>query len=156
MGRYISMAELSRHAIHMSETLQVASNTMRAVYENSILYPSSDSTESRQRRAVHGLRFSSEFLANLKLRADAFIGRLDNETQLVSALVCVISSTVFNNLQAYNIVSAYELQNTQILLRESTDKGRDLAQIVTLLTLLFLPGSFITVSQMSTYIVRMY
>ncbi|KAI1451938.1 hypothetical protein F4805DRAFT_60031 [Annulohypoxylon moriforme] len=72
INTYNTLHELSRHVIHMSETLQAASETTQSIMRQSDLAPA-------QQEIFYGLNFSSGFLVNLKLRADAFTSRLDNE-----------------------------------------------------------------------------
>ncbi|KAF4450956.1 Mg2+ transporter protein, CorA-like/Zinc transport protein ZntB [Fusarium austroafricanum] len=132
MATYIRMHELSRHAIHMSETLQVATktvnSTLRHVDSHVNILPH-QSSEARAMNTIAGLQFSAGLLANLKLRADAFVDRLENEIRL-----------------AYNIVSVYQLQDTQRLLQEFREEEKDLITVVGQLTLIFLPATFVTVS----------
>ncbi|KAI9167885.1 Mg2+ transporter protein, CorA-like/Zinc transport protein ZntB [Paramyrothecium foliicola] len=126
IGSHIAMHELSRHAIHMSETLQVAAKTVKSTLRHfeSHLVPNQPGPTAVN--IIAGLHYSSSVLANLKLRADAFVSRIDNEIQL-----------------AYNIISIFQLQDTQRLLQESRDDGKDMTTIVTSLTLIFLPATFV-------------
>lgn len=97
MGDYISMHELSRHVVHMSETLQVATKTMKAILRN---VESRDATEENQEtknNVLEGLRMSSRFMSNLKLRADAFEDRLDNEIRLVGNALATANVDVYAN-----------------------------------------------------------
>lgn len=81
---YMEMHELSRHAIHMSETLQVAAKTVKSTLRYVDSHPLPDESKAGVANTIAGLQFSASFLANLKLRADAFVDRLENEIRLVS------------------------------------------------------------------------
>ncbi|CAH0050896.1 unnamed protein product [Clonostachys solani] len=121
--KYTNMHELSRHSIHMSETLQAASKTVEETLrdiETRLMSPGSGLglATMNTRNIVAGIRFSNVFLNNLKLRSDAFVARLENEIQM-----------------AYNMVSVYQLKESN----ESTG----LTKFVTHLTLFFLPFTFV-------------
>jgi hypothetical protein len=86
--KYTNMHELSRHSIHMSETLQAASKTVEETLrdiETRLISPGSGLglATTNTRNIVAGIRFSNVFLNNLKLRSDAFVARLENEIQMV-------------------------------------------------------------------------
>lgn len=88
LGSYIKMHELSRHAIHMSETLQAAMKTVESTldYVDSHFRPEETvpkETAICPMNVIAGIRFSADFLGNLKLRSDAFVDRIHNEVQLV-------------------------------------------------------------------------
>ncbi|KAK8848624.1 corA-like mg2+ transporter protein domain-containing protein [Apiospora arundinis] len=129
LARYINMHELSRHVIHINETLQVAANTTHAmvVHARSLITAASPLHHTRSDNVVSGLRHSHDFLLNLGLRSKAFTDRINNEIAL-----------------AYNIVSTHQLQNTKRIQEQSRDEGKDMTRIVTFLSLLFVP---ITVAQ---------
>ncbi|KAH6671517.1 hypothetical protein F5X68DRAFT_264771 [Plectosphaerella plurivora] len=116
----IKMHEYSRHAIHMSETLRVAQKTVKAMLQVAESHGSNGSIpDGMIDNTLAGLQFSNLFLANLKLRSDAFVDRIKNEIRL-----------------AYNIISVTQLQ-------ESRQEGKDLTSIVTMLSLVFLPATFV-------------
>ena len=50
-------------------------------------------------------------------------------------------------MQAFNSVSAEDNLTSKQLLKDARNDGRELTTVVSLLTLVFLPGSFISVSQ---------
>jgi hypothetical protein len=87
--RYVDMHEVSRHVIHISETLAVASKTMTAVVAAQEAFIKERDiqgliTPSGSTRNVQHMRLSANFLANSQLRAQAFVQRLENEIQLVA------------------------------------------------------------------------
>ncbi|GAW16179.1 hypothetical protein ANO14919_056020 [Xylariales sp. No.14919] len=140
MTRYDDMHEYARHVVHSSETLQAASAVaMKMIDHFQMQSTSRRNDDSGPDNILSGLHFSSQFLMNLKLRADAFKERLDNEIQL-----------------SYNVVSLYQLQDTKRLLEgtrqllkqsqetleQTRDDGKDMTTAVTSLSLLFLPASF--------------
>jgi hypothetical protein len=88
LKKYIEMHELARHAIHMSETLEVGSRTVKEFLQSCKSWHESSEDnspiETITGTITDNLRFSSDFLSNLKKRADAFTDRLDNEIRLVS------------------------------------------------------------------------
>lgn len=69
---YFGMHELLRHLIHSQETLGAAEEVLKAAL-----------TESEKADA-YVLRFCLTFVTNLKLRAGAFVQRLNNELSLVN------------------------------------------------------------------------
>lgn len=87
---YHKMHELSRHAIHMSETVQVASLSVKLALEIieaqlqiHVLSLANVTEENDARNVVDGIRFSASFIAALKLRSDAFVDRIENEIKMV-------------------------------------------------------------------------
>jgi hypothetical protein len=91
------MHELSRHVIHISETLKVASDNLTALLEDHRLYYSQDEgkpADLESQQLLRYLRLSSNRLSNLEKRAGAFVHRLQNEIQLVWNTARVISSPV--------------------------------------------------------------
>lgn len=166
---------LSRHAIHTGETLQIAANTVRAILQ-SLESPSPRhgiETVGEQREQpisnniLNRLRFSSDFLANLKLRAVTFTERLENEIRLAYNVVSVhqlqdsdrISQNSQTQLQQMRqllegshqqlLDSSHSLHNSrelleqmQTLLEQTKDDGKELTEVVTWLTLIYLPATF--------------
>ncbi|KAL8858789.1 MAG: hypothetical protein Q9178_004706 [Gyalolechia marmorata] len=87
IGRYTAMHELSRHVIHISETLAVASRTMKSIAEEHTEFCqqqdlAAEITE-RSKRITKSLHLSAQLLNNFQNRAQAFVARLHNEIQLV-------------------------------------------------------------------------
>ncbi|CAI6096074.1 unnamed protein product [Clonostachys chloroleuca] len=123
--------ELSRHTLHMCETLEVAMRTtsMALLQVQSQVHSAEPATASPMRltNTISGIRFSSSFLENLKNRADVFSKRVENEIKL-----------------ADNMVNVLQLKINQELLEESRDESKDLTKFVTSLTLFFLPITFVS------------
>jgi hypothetical protein len=102
--RYEKMHELSRHIIHMSETFDVAVQTVEQIIRfqerwsipipsdpsspatpgNVASPPYSESYRKAEAELEEDLLVHQLFFNNLKIRADAFEERLHNEIQLVS------------------------------------------------------------------------
>ncbi|CAH0000771.1 unnamed protein product [Clonostachys byssicola] len=123
--------ELSRHTLHMCETLEVAMRTtsQALLQVQSQAHSAEPEMVSSMRLAntISGIRFSSSFLENLKNRADVFAKRVENEIKL-----------------ADNMVNVLQLKINQELLEESRDESKDLTKFVTSLTLFFLPITFVS------------
>ncbi|KAL9075087.1 MAG: hypothetical protein Q9157_004128 [Trypethelium eluteriae] len=140
--RYINMHEFERHIIHAKETLDVASRTVRTMardHEKYIL--SIDSrrkalleAEENTQRSLHSF---AELLTNLRSRAKAFEERLQNEIRLV-----------FNTVEVQEMKQSTsqldELKRTAKDLESLRGQNQSLSTTVSLLTLIFLPGSFIS------------
>jgi hypothetical protein len=89
IDRYVDMHEVSRHVIHISETLAAASKTMTAVVAAQEAFIKERDmqglmTPSGFKRNAQNVRLSANFLANSQLRAQAFVERLENEIKLVA------------------------------------------------------------------------
>ena len=98
-GQYLGMHELSRHVIHASETLRVASKTLESMIRDHAscceqivgpLHPNGSQeglmqsrTTQHTKQTAQALHFYASFLANLQLRAQSFDERLNNEIRLV-------------------------------------------------------------------------
>lgn len=84
------LAELSRHTLHMTETISVAMKTASmALLRADTQSRSVDCLTNgamRLENVVAGIQFSSSFLGSLKERANAFAERVRNEIQTVSSL----------------------------------------------------------------------
>ncbi|KAH7322613.1 hypothetical protein B0I35DRAFT_184974 [Stachybotrys elegans] len=124
LGVHVQMHELLRHAIHMNETLEVATKTAKLAMRQVEAYNAPNTAATN---VLSGLRGSAGYLANLKLRSEAFVSRIENEIQL-----------------GFHIINIYQLQESQRLLRESRDEGKDLTLLLTRLTIFFLPATFVT------------
>jgi len=138
--RYIAMHELSRHVIHEIETLQISSRTLASIaqhhdnYNHKHISASSsseddDDDDGHENGCSPDLKFYHRFLENLHLRAVAFDKRLQNEIRL-----------------AFNLSAADDNATAKEILQDGQNDGRELTQLVSTATLLFLPGSFISVS----------
>ncbi|KAJ5646826.1 hypothetical protein N7490_003198, partial [Penicillium lividum] len=82
--RYATLHEVSRHILHISETLGAASNNMTAIIQDHKLWMRSLQLPSTlPNNTARALWLYSNIFSNLKLRADAFVGRMDNEIKCV-------------------------------------------------------------------------
>lgn len=75
------MHELSRHVIHIAETLRVAARVMEAIDEDRRLSQLKGASGQESFSPVKAMKYR---LSNLEDRAQAFVSRLNNEIQLVS------------------------------------------------------------------------
>lgn len=83
--RYENMHELSRHVIHISETLKAATRNLNALVEDQKTTVLSGLSTGSKDHVSRALKLSSNRLTNLQERAQAFVDRLHNEIQLVWA-----------------------------------------------------------------------
>ncbi|TDZ27038.1 hypothetical protein Cob_v001444 [Colletotrichum orbiculare MAFF 240422] len=114
-----NMHEISRHLIHSQETLNAAETMFMAIL---------DSQKWKGTMATEILRFCHEFLINLKLRARAFVERLNNE---------IAHELHVNNLD--------QLEKVEKLHQENRRDGKEVAELNKLVgyaSILFLPGTF--------------
>ncbi|KLU82594.1 hypothetical protein MAPG_01666 [Magnaporthiopsis poae ATCC 64411] len=145
--RFIKMHDLSRHVIHTTETLQVTARTLasirnhhsrcRKAHEAEAGRSSADDNASNN-NAMHGqecnenegipeMLFYQEFIENLRLRAGAFNERVGNEILL-----------------SFHLSSADDNITAKQILQDGRNDGRELTQLVSTATLLFLPGTFVS------------
>lgn len=80
------MHELSRHTIHETETLEVTARTLAIISKQHGRCRHVGSVDSDVGSCVTDIDFHQQFLENLRLRAAAFVQRLQNEIRLVSLL----------------------------------------------------------------------
>lgn len=80
------MHELSRHIVHMSETIQAVAK----VVASALHHIQSREDQPITTNIISGLGASARFLEGLKLRSDAFRDRLDNEIQFVSQFLAPV------------------------------------------------------------------
>lgn len=140
---FIPTHEFSRHAIHVSEVLQATSGTImemdrcRAeIYEN---LP--DLGDTYKCQAKEYARFQISLLKSLKLRSDANQARLASEINFVRQqagipVAALDSDWLLSAIQILTILQAFN--------RLSRQDSR-LIKSISLLTMVFLPASFVTV-----------
>ncbi|CAI7581718.1 unnamed protein product [Penicillium bialowiezense] len=84
--RYSRLHEISRHVIHISETMDAASNNIGAIIRDHDLWiRSSIHSSTTTRRLSKALLLYENIITNLGLRAKALLARMDNEIHCVSA-----------------------------------------------------------------------
>ena len=86
IDRHVSLHELARHAIHMSETIQAATSTVQLAVRNVEIYSSSAGAHAKPINTIIGLQSSANSLETLKLRSDSFVKRIANEIDFVRSL----------------------------------------------------------------------
>ncbi|KAI9663621.1 MAG: hypothetical protein M1821_007111 [Bathelium mastoideum] len=141
--RYTSMHELERHVVHAIETLKVASMTLETMtrdhksYVASLVRQDVSKTIDVEENAEKSLRSFSNTLLCLHARAEAFEKRLQNEIRLA-----------FDTVAADDHAALREQIDQQIKLSAAVEtlkmQSSSLNTTVALLTLVFLPGSFIS------------
>lgn len=130
---YQNMHELSRHIIHATETLAAASNTVSDIIEHSKNCPLACCEHGLGRSPIHrSLQFHALFLVNLKLRARSFDERMRNQIQLAFNLVGVDDTENTKKI----------LAETKKILAEAKNDGKRLTQLVSIMTVLFLPPTW--------------
>ncbi|OQE47245.1 hypothetical protein PENCOP_c001G07618 [Penicillium coprophilum] len=130
MERYNQLHELSRHVIHISETMDAASNNLGAIVRDHDMWSQSISPSAATKRLSKALLLRQNLISNLNFRAKAFVARMDNEIKCASNFVAVGDSNISKGI-----------------LKQTRNEGRILSDTVSALTLLFLPGTFISVGQ---------
>ncbi|KAJ9492271.1 hypothetical protein VN97_g1001 [Penicillium thymicola] len=126
--RYNQLHELSRHLIHISETMDAASNNLGAIVRDHDLWVGSNSRPSAAtKRLSKALLLRENMISNLNFRAKAFVGRMDNEIKCASNFVAVGDSNISKGILA-----------------QTRNEGKVLSETVSALTLLFLPSTFIS------------
>ncbi|KAJ5096030.1 hypothetical protein NUU61_005386 [Penicillium alfredii] len=124
--RYAQLHELSRHVIHISETMDASTNAMEAIVRDHTRWLSSmPSIASEQ--VIKALLFRENIISNLNFRAKAFVDRMNNEIKCTS-----------------NFLAVAESATSRQILNQTRGEGKVLADTVSALTLLFLPGTFIS------------
>ncbi|KAL2862644.1 uncharacterized protein BJX67DRAFT_293036 [Aspergillus lucknowensis] len=117
---YAQMHELARHVIHFQETIEAAKTCTRQMVESASLYCKDGCSVSR-------IKHWALLAHNLKPRADGFKERVQNEISL-----------------AYNTVNAQQLGEARSLLQESRSDGKHISWMVGFLSIVFLPGTFVS------------
>ncbi|KAJ5879513.1 hypothetical protein N7455_002978 [Penicillium solitum] len=126
--RYSQLHELSRHVIHISETMDAASNNLGAIVRDHDLWiESNPHSSAATKRLSKALLLRENMISNLNFRAKAFVSRMDNEIKCASNFVAVGDSNISKGI-----------------LKQTRNEGKVLSDTVSALTLLFLPSTFIS------------
>ncbi|OQE18886.1 hypothetical protein PENFLA_c020G01583 [Penicillium flavigenum] len=125
--RYSRLHELSRHVIHISESMDATSNNLAAIVRDHNLWMSTSPYSAATTRLSKALLLHENMITNLNFRAKAFVGRMDNEIKCASNFVAVADSNISKGI-----------------LKQTRNEGKVLSDTVSALTLLFLPGTFIS------------
>ncbi|KAF4452427.1 hypothetical protein F53441_4707 [Fusarium austroafricanum] len=129
--KYRAMHDTARHAIHVSETLQVAENTIAAIIKQHTHFQaeaSGDSWASKAgyRHVTERLVWYDQILQSLGCRASANKERLLNEIQL-----------------AFNSVAQYD-SRISVEIGQATQSDSAAMKTIAFVTLTFLPATFIS------------
>lgn len=115
--------------------------------------------ECNENECIPEMLFYQEFIENLRLRAGAFNERMGNEILLVRTgpslsnlplflfALRVTKLHSFLWVQSFHLSSADDNITAKQILQDGRNDGRELTQLVSTATLLFLPGTFVSVSQ---------
>lgn len=131
VDNYFGLHEVGRHAIHVTETLTVAIDTVDAMMKNHeqyiLDYPTTDTDvkTARSQTRMH-LAFFDNAFRSLLSRSDSNKSRLSNEIQL-----------------SYNVLTLYESQISIEIGRSAQIDSRAM-KTVSFLTMSFLPATFIS------------
>ncbi|KAK5079744.1 hypothetical protein LTR24_008967 [Lithohypha guttulata] len=149
---YRDIYELLRHASHMTETLDVASKSLRAAYEESqdllsVWTKLCGGHEPDQRtisQSLRTLKFSSNLAFNLDRRADSFVERLRNEASIVSSLTStLLLGQTIKDGQTEAQSDRKLLKSIETLLEQTKNDGAEFAQRISVMTLLLLPATLV-------------
>lgn len=128
---YGHLHEIARHAIHVSESLEVAVKTLESIlqrhtdYMRDLTY--ADKSPSRASKQLHNrLLFLETMLVSLKYRSASNQARLQNEIQL-----------------SFNIVAQSDAR-TSVEIGRAAQKDSAAMKTVAFLTLTFLPATFVS------------
>lgn len=128
---YGHLHEIARHAIHVSESLEVTVKTVESILQGHADYMTSFAdAENSPRRAAKQLQnrllFLEHMLVSLKYRSASNQARLQNEIQL-----------------SFNIVAQSDAR-TSVEIGRAAQKDSAAMKTVAFLTLTFLPATFIS------------
>ncbi|CAF3616058.1 hypothetical protein SNK03_003900 [Fusarium graminearum] len=129
--RYRHMHDTARHAIHVSETLEVAEKTVASILQQHNVFRDEVGWGDRQRnagfrRVDERLLWYDHILRSLRHRASANKERLLNEVQL-----------------AFNSVAQYD-SRVAVKIGRATQSDSAAMKTIAFVTLAFLPGTFIS------------
>lgn len=127
---YIRLHDLARHAIHVSETLDLAVKTSQRILEHHTAYKSdmafTPKTKVTARNVYESLHFFEHILDSLRHRAASNTARLQNEIQLTFHL------------------SAEDGVGTSVDIARATQSDSRDMKTVAFLTMAFLPATFVS------------
>ena len=132
---YRRLHDIARHAIHVSETLEVAAGTMEHILEQHVDTMAEAAADNRVDRVVnegvsrdihHQLRFFQHMISSLRSRSMSNKERLLNEIQL-----------------AFNTVAQYD-SAISVAIGRAAQVDSAAIKTVAFLTLLFLPATFLS------------
>ncbi len=127
---YRRLHDIARHAIHVSETLDVATETMQGILaQHDQFLTEGAGTGIADRRTSDGVHrqlvFCKNMISNLRHRAESNSKRLQNEIQL-----------------AYNMVSQHDAE-VSVRIGRAAQMDSAAMKTVAFLTMVFLPATFL-------------
>ncbi|ORY63936.1 uncharacterized protein BCR38DRAFT_457755 [Pseudomassariella vexata] len=123
---YRYLHDIARHAIHVSETLDVATQTMGRIVMQHDIFMKSMSDQDISQNTHSRLQFFESFIESLRHRSVSNEKRLLNEIQL-----------------AYNTVAQYDA-GTSVEIGRSAQSDSASMKTIAFVTLTFLPPTFIS------------
>lgn len=131
--------------------MDAASNNLAAIVRDHDLWiESSPHSSAATNRLSKALLLRENMISNLNFRAKAFVSRMDNEIKCVSTIYKLyIRNSIdllTNCIQASNFVAVGDSNISKGILKQTRNEGKVLSDTVSFLTLLFLPSTFISVS----------
>ncbi|TKA72098.1 hypothetical protein B0A49_03784 [Cryomyces minteri] len=128
--------EISRHVIHSSETLKSAINVLDSMIDHHDTFTTEHLRDSAavaaSRKIKASLQYQLSLLNCISLRSQALGERLQNEITLAHNLVA-----------QYNSVIAQYNSELTLRISEATKSDSTAMRTISVLTLLFLPGTFV-------------
>lgn len=145
---YPFLHDFARHVIHSTETLGVALDTVDRIIEQqqslAVNLNHQACLEAKVPAQTHQtLHFQRQMLKNLRARSEANQLRLQNEINLVRELI-LYSAGKTNVDQAFNIAAQSQSETLLSINKGTKDDGAAM-RAVALVTLTFLPATFVSV-----------
>ncbi|KAE8366415.1 hypothetical protein BDV27DRAFT_125242 [Aspergillus caelatus] len=113
--RYATLYDVSRHVLHVAEMLGSATNSLASIMrEHEIWTRALQAPPILPNNTASALRLYSNILLNLKLQADGFVARMENETKCASELVALFTGAAsLDTLQQTLKMTRDELRGVQ-------------------------------------------
>jgi hypothetical protein len=142
------MHEMARHAIHSSETLAMATETLTSIIKEQDNFIADVSRMAmKYRQTGKDLRYISTLFKSLHLRSKALEERLRNEINLVFLSRNIMHKFALTNKQAFNVVAQHD-SRIAMRIADATQVDSAAMKTIAILGLVFLPGTFICVSDL--------
>jgi hypothetical protein len=153
--------DLARHAIHSSETLDVALHTLLNLSRQHERIGEVIGKKDEERRASWSkvqqhIDFQIQMIRSLGARSRAVEARLKNEINLVGALLSREPEAVTTDpQQTFNLVAQRD-SRTMVQVGDAARSDSAAMKTIAILTLVFLPLTYLSVSPPLSHILRFY
>ncbi|KAK0645977.1 hypothetical protein B0T16DRAFT_457954 [Cercophora newfieldiana] len=135
---YGLLHEIARHAIHVSETLSVASASARSLQQQLEDFRATQRRGDGPQRSHHNpFSFQVRLLEGLFARSESNKARLQNETMLASLKFLIWQHGAFHT-------AAQRDSKTQVQIGEEAKKETAAMKAIAVITMTFLPATFIS------------